>query len=544
MGWSGPVDALHKKEDKEVVENKEKKKKEERKFGKVNPDHHLFKNWWDATLTEQEQTEAVDLFTRYGYNTFLSDRLPLDRELNETRPPKCLDRSYPKDLPTLSVVLIYLDEALSILKRAITSIINRTPSHLLREIILVDDHSSKEDLKQPLNAFVNLIHETKPGLIKLIRHSTQLGLSSARISGWKAATADVVAILDAHIEVHKYWAEPLLTRIQEDRTVVVSPVFDKVDCYNLKLENYYPSAHGFDWGLWCSYESFLHDWYAKKDDSLPGKSPSIMGILVTDRKFFGEIGALDPGMSVYGGENVELGVRIWMCGGSIEVIPCSKIAHLERAHKPYMPDLTDVMRRNALRVAEVWMDEYKKNVNIAWNLPLKDHGIDIGDVSERKQLREKLKCKSFKWYLENVYTNLDKFDLIGYGTLQNVDTNECVDQGPVPGHTPIVYGICHGYSPQLCYMLVSGEIYVGDIHFHKTSVNRCLVDTGTGELPWLVECSKSKETDDNKYWDIKDDSVIQNRQTKRCLEVKDSKLVMQECSGQRWKIQHMIKEEL
>lgn len=57
---------------------------------------------------------------------------------------------------------------------------------------------------------------------------------------------------------------------------------------------------------------------------------------------------------------------------------------------------------------------------------------------------------------------------------------------------------------QLCYMLVSGEIYVGDIHFHKTSVNRCLVDTGTGELPWLVECSKSKETDDNKYWDIKD----------------------------------------
>jgi len=53
------------------------------------------------------------------------------------------------------------------------------------------------------------------------------------------------------------------------------------------------------------------------------------------------------------------------------VVPCSKIAHLERAHKPYSPDLSKPMIRNALRVAEIWMDEYKSYVNIAWNIPLK-----------------------------------------------------------------------------------------------------------------------------------------------------------------------------
>lgn len=31
---------------------------------------------------------------------------------------------------------------------------------------------------------------------------------------------------------------------------------------------------------------------------------------VVNRKFFGEIGLLDPGMDVYGGENIELGIKV------------------------------------------------------------------------------------------------------------------------------------------------------------------------------------------------------------------------------------------
>lgn len=55
---------------------------------------------------------------------------------------RCLKKTYPKDLPTVGVVLIYLDEALSILKRALRSIIDRTPKNLLKEIVMVDDNSS------------------------------------------------------------------------------------------------------------------------------------------------------------------------------------------------------------------------------------------------------------------------------------------------------------------------------------------------------------------------------------------------------------------
>ncbi|XP_029019876.1 probable polypeptide N-acetylgalactosaminyltransferase 8 [Betta splendens] len=518
---------------------------EGRAVKKLYPNSFLFQKW-GGELSEEEQEEAEKLFRRYGYNAFLSDRLPLNREIPDTRPPSCAERKYPDDLPTISVVLIYLDEALSVLKRAIRSIIDKTPAQLLKEIILVDDHSSNKDLMEALDNYITLIHKEIPGLVKRIRHSEQLGLTQARLSGWKVAEGDVVAILDAHIEVHVQWAEPLLARIKEDRTVILSPVFDKVNYNDLAVTTYHAMADGFDWALWCMYDFFRPEWYALNDETQPGKSPSIMGILVADRKFFGEIGSLDGGMKIYGGENVELSIRVWLCGGSIEVIPCSKIAHIERAFKPYLPDLMPMLKRNALRVAEVWMDEYKHNVNIAWNLPLQTHGIDIGDLSERKALRKRLKCKPFKWYLDNIYPLLDPLDdLIGYGALVNdLKPDLCLDQGKVPGNTPILYG-CHYISTQHCHYRSDGQLYIGGIKSHKYNSNRCLVETSTGH-PGLYDCNVAQQEKLHMLWDFEQNGPIQNRETKRCLEIADGKdgshtLVVQQCSGQSWNIQNLIK---
>lgn len=56
-----------------------------------------------------------------------------------------------------------------------------------------------------LDEYIDFIHVDRPGLVKKVRHSEQLGLTQARLSGWKAAVGDVIAILDAHIEVHVQW---------------------------------------------------------------------------------------------------------------------------------------------------------------------------------------------------------------------------------------------------------------------------------------------------------------------------------------------------
>uniref|UniRef100_A0A3Q2CEH3 Polypeptide N-acetylgalactosaminyltransferase n=1 Tax=Cyprinodon variegatus TaxID=28743 RepID=A0A3Q2CEH3_CYPVA len=532
------IDKPSQKISNEVLPPNKKKEKPKNPVSKLYPNSFLFTKWGDD-LSEEEQKEAEALFQIYGYNAFLSNRIPLDRKLPDMRDPRCLKRNYPKDLPSISVVLIYVNEALSVIKRAVCSIITHTPKHLLKEIILVDDHST---YTVRLN-FIDEVHREMPGLIKKIWHTRQMGLSQSRITGWKKATGDVVAILDAHIEATLGWAEPLLARIKADRTVVVSPVFDKVNYDDLHVEKYMPFAQGFEWALWCMYEPFKPDWN-EGDESQPGKSPSVMGIFAADRYFLGEIGGLDGGMTVYGGENVEFGIRVWLCGGSVEVVPCSRIAHIERAHKPYAPDLNPSMRRNALRVADIWLDEYKKNVFIAWNIPLKDHGIDIGDVSERKKLRKNLSCKPFSWYLENVYTSLERLDnILGYG-VNSLHKRMCVDQGAIPGSIPILYE-CHFQEPQRCYYNTEGEIIIGNIKSHKYSSNRCLVDPGSGSIPTLHECKVAKVNQLHMNWDFRQGKEIRNKATDRCLEIAQGdnfyyQLILQKCSGQRWTIQHLI----
>lgn len=100
--------------------------------------------------------------------------------------------------------------------------------------------------------------------------------------------------------------------------------------------------------------------------------------------------------------------QVWTCGGSIEIIPCSKIAHIERAHKPYALDLSVPLKRNALRVAEVWMDDYKSNVLISWNLPLKvcSSGLLFLNDVELTIRNCKLVIMKFCMFVYNIFGNI------------------------------------------------------------------------------------------------------------------------------------------
>lgn len=108
--------------------------------------------------------------------------------------------------------------------------------------------------------------------------------------------------------------------------------------------------------------------------------------------------------------------------------PCSRVGHIFRYSTPHPDTGRDHLHRvrmpfksnsaenkikifrkihfqNYKRVAEVWMDEYKHY--IYEQFPKTYAEINAGNLSEVRAIRQKLKCKSFDWFIHKI-----AFDLI------------------------------------------------------------------------------------------------------------------------------------
>lgn len=193
-----------------------------------------------------------ELLKEHNYNLLASNSISLHRSLPDPRYDECRKLSYPEKLPTTSVIIIFHNEAWTTLFRTVWSIIDRSPSELIKEIILVDDMSTWENLKRSLDDYVELL----PVRIKLIRTTKREGLIRARLIGAQHATGKVLTFLDAHSECCDGWLQPLLACIANDRSVVAVPLIDTISSddmsYQYNSEGTY--INGFRWTL-------IFNWY-------------------------------------------------------------------------------------------------------------------------------------------------------------------------------------------------------------------------------------------------------------------------------------------
>lgn len=80
---------------------------------------------------------------RHQFNEFVSDLISVKRVLPDPREAYCKQKNlYLDKLPSTSVIIIFHNEAWSTLLRSVHSVLDRSPEHLIREVILVDDCST------------------------------------------------------------------------------------------------------------------------------------------------------------------------------------------------------------------------------------------------------------------------------------------------------------------------------------------------------------------------------------------------------------------
>ncbi|CAF1010915.1 unnamed protein product [Rotaria magnacalcarata] len=569
-------------------------------------------NGQGVQLTAEESKNLDAVMKKEFFNLRASDKISLWRSIPDTRDQLCKSTDYPKDLPTASVVIVFKNERWSPVLRTVYSVLNRSPKHLLKEVILVDDQSDIDEMGQRLDDYCD---EHFGDLVRILRAPTRLGLIKAKNYGAKNATGDVVVFLDAHCEANTGWLEPLVYRIKQKRTAIVCPVVDGISSYQLSYYSGTTSSLGiFSWSLhfrWsgsllrinairnssispillepllfrikekrsavlCPGIDMISDsnmgyggtgdgsvggfWWslhfnwipipprtrnAQKSRVDPYPSPTMAGgLLAAHREYFFEIGGYDDDMEVWGGENLEISFRVWMCGGSLEFVPCSRVGHIFRPGHPY--NMTgekgkgDVHGRNSMRLAEVWMDDYKRFYYMHRH-DLK--GKDYGDVESRREIRKRLNCHSFKWYLENVFPEkfiLDE-NVHAFGEVRNPATSLCLDTLGKDEKATIplsIYSCQNGVSANQYFSLSKHD----DLRREDT----CAVVSGHGSDSLPVILSACAYIDHNQKWVLEKNGAIVHHPSKLCLDIEGLKnndqLQLKKCEpnkpSQQWRFEH------
>lgn len=334
------------------------------------------------------------------------------------------------------------------------------------------------------------------------------------------------------------------------RTVCTVPLIDSIHGQKFTIE---PQGGGdasgfargaWDWSmLWKRVPLGDREKKLRKTETEPYRSPAMAGgLFAIERNFFFELGLYDPGLQIWGGENFEISYKIWQCGGQLLFVPCSRVGHIYRlqgwqgnpppAHVGSSPTL-----KNYVRVVEVWWDEYRDYFYASRPETLT---LAYGDIGDLKRFREEHRCKSFKWFMEEIAYDIPlHYPLppknVEWGEIRAFETSYCIDS---MGHTNggnVEIGPCHRMGGNQLFRINEAN--------QLMQYDQCLTRGGDNSAVIITHCDQNQHTE-WKYF--KDLHRFTHVPTGKCLDRSDllHKVFISDCDNskttQAWEMNNIV----
>lgn len=231
--------------------------------------------------------------------------------------------------PDASIIIPCKNEGSNV-KMTVDSLMAALPS-CGAEILVVDDESQDGCCRflQAESRYSKVHYIFSPGL----------GAARARNYGALAAKGEYLIFCDAHITVQEGWLENLLNTFNRPGVDAASPAIGSIT-------NPTAVGYGQTWN-----ERLETAWLPAPAQMETTRTPLLPGgCLAVRSSVFHQVGGFDRGFIVWGHEDVELSLKLWLFGYGLYINPAVKILHLFRQKHPYRVTFEHV-HYNLLRMA-------------------------------------------------------------------------------------------------------------------------------------------------------------------------------------------------
>ncbi|CAJ1385013.1 unnamed protein product [Effrenium voratum] len=324
---------------------------------------------------------------------------------------------------SISVVLPCAEERENAI-RTVERFCRRTPSDILKEVLVVDD-GSNPPLVELFKQNDLRLDQDPSCVVRFLRHEVTTGLMAAKLTGGREAQGDVIAFIDCHCAPQENWYQEILEQVRlNPRRMVVPAITDlDMDTFDEHKDSQVNAK--------C-YLTFDADfkWFDDESDFIPTISG---GLVAMGREWFNLTGGFDEGMHGWGGENLDQSLRAWLCGGEIVRAKSSRIAHMWRTSDRRTATHYRIKARptnNRGRVVAAWFGPFREVARSA--------AVDEAAVQNYASFKERLHCRPFsyfiyrfrKLYLEGGVLARESFQLQEVSSGLCLQTQKLGDCGP------------------------------------------------------------------------------------------------------------------